>query len=124
MKQLTRITDEEKERPPTDEELSKYYSHSDMLLGRQLVHSQKEHKAQMAAIERAAMERAKRIMLESIAGEPEYPSDMPDELWAELDGNRENVSQAMRNTVRLTKNNIVDRFLEALKSELGKGDKG
>ena len=84
----------------------------------------KSCEAQIPAIKRAAMERVKRIVLESIAAEPEYPHDMPDELWVELDGNRENVTKAMRSTVRLTKNGITDRFLEALKSELlGKGDK-
>lgn len=68
--------------------------------------------------ERAAVERVELITLESIAAEPEYPSAMPDELWEQLDGNRRNTEKAMRSTVRLTKNNITDRFMEALKSEL------
>lgn len=80
---------------------------------------------EIPAIERAAVERVKRIALESIAAEHEYPQDMPDELWVELNGNRLNTTKAMRSTVRLTKNGITDRFLEALKSSLlGKGDKG
>jgi len=61
------------------------------------------------------VEGIKRVVLQSIANEPEYPSDMPDELWRELDGNRINVSKAMQSTVRLTKNGITERFLQALK---------
>ena len=60
-------------------------------------------------------QKVREIFLRAIADEPEFPGDMPDELWKELDGNRENVTTAMQSTVRLTKNGITDRFLQALK---------
>jgi len=62
-------------------------------------------------------ERIKRMALQSIADEPEFPSKMPDEVWQELDGNRGNVEKAMKGAVRLTKNGITKRFLEALKTK-------
>ncbi len=63
----------------------------------------------------AERERVKLYALQAIADEVEYPSNMPDELWQELNGNRDNVQKAMRSTVRLTKNAITERFLQALK---------
>jgi len=63
------------------------------------------------------VEGIKRVVLRSIADEPEYPSDMPDELWRELDGNRINVSRAMQSTVRLTKDGITERLLQSLKEK-------
>ena len=67
----------------------------------------------------ARVERMKILTLQAIADEPEYPSDMPDELWQELKGNQPNVIKAMRSTVLLTKNGITGRFLQALKEEEG-----
>ena len=58
----------------------------------------------------------RQIALQAIANELEYPSEMPDELWQQMNGNREVTQTVMRNTVRLTKNGITDRFLQALKS--------
>lgn len=64
-----------------------------------------------------AKKQVKICILQAIADEPEYPSNMPDELWDELDGNRDKTEKAMQSTVRLTKNGITDRFLQALKGE-------
>ena len=64
------------------------------------------------------LEGLKMLALQAIADEPEFPSSMPDELWQELGGNREQTERAMRNTVRLTKNIITDRFLQSLQSQL------
>ena len=63
------------------------------------------------------VEGIKQLILQAIVDEPEYPGDMPNELWEELDGNRTNVLKTMRSTVRLTKNGIADRFLQALKKQ-------
>lgn len=57
------------------------------------------------------------LALQAIADEPEFPSDMPDELWEELNGNRINTQRAMQNGVRLTKSGITERFLQALLKE-------
>jgi hypothetical protein len=67
------------------------------------------------AIRKEERERIKILALQSIADELEYPSEMPDELWEELDGNRDNVQKALQSAVRLTKNGITDRFLSALR---------
>ncbi len=76
-------------------------------------------KAQLAKatplIEKQERERIKLYALQAIADEPEYPGDMPDELWKELNDNRINVLNAMRGTVRLTKDGITERFLLTLK---------
>lgn len=74
-------------------------------------------------IRKATLREVKLITLKAIADEDEFPSDMPDELWKELDGNRENVNKAMRSAVRLTKNGITERFLKALKPGELPGDK-
>ncbi len=66
-----------------------------------------------------AKKQVKILALQAIADEPEYPSSIPDELWKELDGNRDVTEKAMKSTVRLTKNGITDRFLQALKETGG-----
>ena len=63
----------------------------------------------------ATIREVRELALQSIADEPEYPTDMPDELWNELNGNRENTDSAMKSTVRLTKNGITERLLARLK---------
>ena len=69
-----------------------------------------EHQKEIGAI--------RLLILQGIVDEPEFPSDMPDELWEKLDGNRNNVVRVMRNTVRLTKNGITERFTQALKNKV------
>ena len=69
--------------------------------------------------DRASKKEGERIImcaLQAITDEPEYPDGMPDELWQELDGNRDNVEKAMRSLVRLTKKGITNRFINALSS--------
>ncbi|KKN76876.1 hypothetical protein LCGC14_0365270 [marine sediment metagenome] len=68
-------------------------------------------------VKRQERERIKLLILQAIMDEPEYPGNLPDELWQELDGNKGNVKQALRSSVRLTKNGITARFLEALREE-------
>ncbi len=57
------------------------------------------------------MDKVKICALRAIADEPEYPSEMPDELWKALNGDRDATVEALRSTVRLTKNGITERFL-------------
>ena len=71
--------------------------------------------SQISAIHNAQKQEAVKKALKAIADEDEFPSDMPDELCNELNGNRPNTEKAMRNTVRLTKENITKRFIESLK---------
>jgi len=52
------------------------------------------------------MQKVVDFAFKSIDDEPEFPSDMPDELWIEINGSREITTIAMRNSVRLTKENI------------------
>ena len=63
-------------------------------------------------------EEALRLALKAINDEPEFPSDMPDQLWKELSGNREIALLCMRGSVRLTKKGIKER-LEAKLKEWG-----
>ena len=60
---------------------------------------------------KAGMRRMLALALESIIDEPEFPGDMPPELWDMLNGNRDNTIRVMRSTVKLTKNGITDRLL-------------
>ena len=55
------------------------------------------------------------LALQAIKDELEFPSDMPDELWAELNGNRQNTILSMRNSVRLTKKGIIKRLKAQLR---------
>ena len=64
---------------------------------------------------REERERIEYIAIQAIADEPEFPSNMPDELWKEIHGNREITERVMKNTVRVTKRDITNRFLQALK---------
>lgn len=64
---------------------------------------------------KAGIKEVVELCLEAIAAEPEFPSDMPDELWDELNGNRENTDLAMKNSVRLTKRSITERLQAQLK---------
>ena len=47
----------------------------------------------------------------AINDEPEYPGEMPDELWKELNGNKRNTDLALKNTVKLTKEDIIEQLL-------------
>ncbi len=67
---------------------------------------------------RETLKMVKILTLQAIADEPEYPGDMPDEMWEEIIGTREVATETLRITVRLTKDGITDRFLEAI-NELG-----
>ena len=64
----------------------------------------------------ARMEEIKVLALRAIAEEPELPSDMPDEAWDLLNGNRTNTEETLRSAVRLTKHGIAGRFLLSLKA--------
>jgi len=55
------------------------------------------------------------LALKSINDEPEFPGEMPDELWAQLDGDKDKVVVSMRASVRLTKKGIIERLQENLK---------
>lgn len=55
------------------------------------------------------------ITLDAIKTEPEFPGDMPDELWDKMNGDRENCTKVMQNSVRLTKQGIIERLQAQLK---------
>ena len=55
------------------------------------------------------------LALKSINDEPEFPGEMPDELWSHLDGDKDKVVVSMRASVRLTKKGIIERLQENLK---------
>ncbi len=64
---------------------------------------------------KAGIREAVESTLQAIKDEPEFPSDMPDELWVEMDGNREVTQRVMQNTVGLTKKGIMKRLQAKLK---------
>ena len=49
-------------------------------------------------------------VLKAIAEEPEYPGDMPDEVWNKIGNDRKMVEKALRSTVQITKNRIRQRI--------------
>jgi len=59
----------------------------------------------------------KELALKAIQDEPEFPSNMPNELWVEMNGNRHTTEIVMRNAVRLTKENIIERFEQSVKDK-------
>ncbi len=56
------------------------------------------------------------LALQAIKDEPEFPSDMPDELWEKIGGDREITQRVMQNTVRITKQCIKERLVAKLKN--------
>ncbi len=51
----------------------------------------------------------------AVDSEPDCPGDMPDEMWAAINGDRDATSEAIRSAVRLTKHDIRTRIDKALK---------
>ncbi len=51
------------------------------------------------------------LCLQAIKSESEYPDQMPDEMWEAIKGDRDAMTQALRLTVRETKDSIKDRLL-------------
>jgi hypothetical protein len=58
-----------------------------------------------------ALENIGRDILKAVADEPEYPGEMPDEMWAAIKDDRDAATKALQITVRLTKRGIRDRIL-------------
>lgn len=52
-------------------------------------------------------------VLKAIDDEEELDGEMPDSVWNHLNGNRENTEYLLRETVKLTKENIRERVLNA-----------
>lgn len=46
----------------------------------------------------------------AIDDEPEFPGDMPDEMWEAIRNNRDAMMKAMKLAVQLTKSGIKDRL--------------
>ena len=67
---------------------------------------------------KAGMRKVVELSLQAIKDEPEFPGDMPDELWGKIDGDREMTQRVMQNTVRITKQYIKER-LQAFLEEQG-----
>lgn len=101
----------EKPKILSDEELLKEYKYPALVNLKRL---RNIAQAQNDYCYKEMVEQLRILILQAITDEPEYPSNMPDELWEELNNNRDNVTRAMRSTVRLTKNGITERFLKAL----------
>ena len=70
--------------------------------------------------ERDAALREVKVLRQAIADEPEYPGDMPDEMWDELRNNRDTMIEALRLTAKLTKEGITARAEAELAKEEGK----
>lgn len=49
-------------------------------------------------------------VIKAIADEPEFPDEMPDELWDRMRDDREFATLALRLTVRSTKKEIIKRI--------------
>jgi len=62
-------------------------------------------------------------IIKCVDDEPEFPGDMPDELWeilpALIESGRENTANYLRHIVKETKDNIKER-ISAIKAELEK----
>lgn len=58
----------------------------------------------------AGMREAVGLCLNAIAAEPEFPGDMPDEVWNEVNGDRGKTDLALKGSVRLTKKGIIERL--------------
>ena len=71
----------------------------------------------LAKVKPIIVKEIKKLVLQAIADEPEFPGDMPDELWKEINGDRGITQRVMQNTVRITKRDITDRFQQSLKEE-------
>lgn len=52
----------------------------------------------------------KEKVIKAINDEPEYPGDMPDEMWKALKNDRDAMAKALRLTVQLTKQGIKERL--------------
>ncbi len=81
--------------------------------------------AQDAKTRKAVADSIKRELEKAIADEPEFPSEMPDEMFEAIKeavrdrGDRSVITDIMRNTVRITKRGIAERFLIALANLTG-----
>ncbi|MEQ1573085.1 MAG: hypothetical protein ABL993_02455 [Vicinamibacterales bacterium] len=64
-------------------------------------------------------EERRAAILNAIDDEPEYPGVMPDEMWYGLRNDRDATAEAMRVSVRLTKQNIRKRVVALLEGERG-----
>lgn len=52
-------------------------------------------------------------VIELIKAEPEFPGDMPDEMFALMCKDKDAATEAMRIAVRLTKEGVIKRLREA-----------
>ena len=70
---------------------------------------------QQEEIFKAGRKEVVELALQAIKDEPELPGNMPDELWNEIEGDREVTQRVMQNTVRITKQCIKERIEAQLK---------
>ncbi len=74
---------------------------------------------------KAQADSIKRELEKAIADEPEFPSKMPDEMYEAINeavkdrGDRSTIIDIMRNVVRITKEGITERFLDAFANLTG-----
>jgi len=83
------------------------------LIGKRELFWQNEVKEAKEEVARGILQ----IALDAISAEPEFPGDMPDELWELINGNREKVDTMMKNAVRLTKEGITERLQSKFESK-------
>lgn len=48
--------------------------------------------------------------IKAVEDEPELPGQMPDEMWAMINGDRDAIEELLRITVRQTKSGIIERL--------------
>ena len=77
--------------------------------------------AKVIVKQEAEIKRLKGIAIKVVEDEPEFPSEMPDALWLQMQllHGKEDYTQLMRNVVSLTKTCIIKRLQAALASKEG-----
>lgn len=68
---------------------------------------------EVIAIEVEAKRLERERCLAAVSAEPELPGDMPDEMWAAINADRDAATEALRIIVRQTKEGIRNRIIEA-----------
>lgn len=100
-----------------EETETKYNSHSDYqngLIVHYLADEKKRLFTEMVTLKRVMSVLSdlieRRLVLRAVDDEPEYPGDIPDEMWNEVRSDRELLAEALRLTVRSTKQGIRARI--------------
>ena len=60
--------------------------------------------------------------IKAVKDEPELPGDMPDEMWDAIKNDKDAIAKALQITVKQTKENIIERFRQALTEQAKEKD--